>query len=748
MADRAQLVGENSLYITEAQAQSMLQKLRTQYQVSISADKGAEAFLTNDLIYFLYDFFTQAKPKNPLQIVVSRLATVKLVSFNQATSQIVLSASAGDNLFATRLKKEARAKGIDLMSETVEMQLSYSNELLKQLFTVLDFNTKTNFIESYFKVNIKPIDNTFVEFRDRELNQLFSATVDIPTHSRKEMKIKHINRMLYGLAKFKGGGNVLAEYNKVLEQIRVYEANFEISTNFGEDTYAHELCHALSAGMNTKIRDQFYAISWVLDANNKWESKPGDSQFVTEYSTESAEEDFAESCGAYIVSGKALNFKAPAKYKFLKDKVFRGIEFSDVFNSLISANIKAILPEDKLPPSMSLPIDKTFKVYIYETKTNELAVEVEAFGLTDDVSGIKDVTVFIGKKLDSRFLITLKKSAGSKRYFGRKVIAFSEAPDDFTINSAFLEDVATNKAYIQVGKLFVPAKHIQDKINQHKSKSARPDIKFDFTKVKINSVPTDQGTVSAVEVPIKHTELFETIVFTFVSLKDKSNISFQTSHRKLLSSEVSKNILSKDGQNIKINTIIPAEVPTGDYELSYVGYYHMIKLSDDVLPPVWTYQFNNSQIFKFQPEPNLVIRHVGTKVKKTNPEINANNLKIKSKENNDGTVTVRIKVPVSNVTMGEIKGSIKVKGPDGRTFNGTASSINTDGTIDFDVQLPPHFTGGTYSVESIEVQEFPVIQQEDVETPREGDYPFGKTEQILKERSINREIKIEGPKLY
>ena len=167
--------------------------------------------------------------------------------------------------------------------------------------------------------------------------------------------------------------------------------------------------------------------------------------------------------------------------------------------------------------------------------------------------------------------------------------------------------------------------------------------------------------------------------------------------------------MSKDGENIRVRVLIPAEYPAGDYLLTQTSIY--LKKSDgnrfgkDRVSKDdkndWSYQFNNTKEL-----PNLMLRHETTAAKVSDPKINAKDVGIRGEKQSDGSIEAEISIPVENLNMGRYEGTVKMIGPDGKSFhghvagNGSASELKVR-------EIPPHFRSGNYSVESIEVQEFP-----------------------------------------
>lgn len=94
-------------------------------------------------------------------------------------------------------------------------------------------------------------------------------------------------------------------------------------------TVFHELAHNISSRMNEMDESpEWLNLSGWIKKGDHWEV-PGPACFASEYATENPWEDYAESVSAYRYNGKEFKTKCPAKYQHLKDKVFKGFEYTD-----------------------------------------------------------------------------------------------------------------------------------------------------------------------------------------------------------------------------------------------------------------------------------------------------------------------------------------------------------------------------------------------------------------------------------
>lgn len=93
----------------------------------------------------------------------------------------------------------------------------------------------------------------------------------------------------------------------------------------------YSVFHEMSHNMGSRLNNLDTAPSWLklsgwIKKGDDWVK--GDSAcFITEYGLTNPFEDFAETMATYRYNPKTLKEKCPEKYKFAKDKVFKGTEF-------------------------------------------------------------------------------------------------------------------------------------------------------------------------------------------------------------------------------------------------------------------------------------------------------------------------------------------------------------------------------------------------------------------------------------
>ena len=92
------------------------------------------------------------------------------------------------------------------------------------------------------------------------------------------------------------------------------------------DTLIHEIGHNVNFNIR---RDNFdLDVEWRLMYEESNKTFPQDGKgFVTNYARTTKYEDFAESYRTYVRDPKSLLFFSPAKYEFMRDKIFNGREY-------------------------------------------------------------------------------------------------------------------------------------------------------------------------------------------------------------------------------------------------------------------------------------------------------------------------------------------------------------------------------------------------------------------------------------
>ncbi|WP_413580803.1 hypothetical protein [Bdellovibrio sp. HCB288] len=131
-----------------------------------------------------------------------------------------------------------------------------------------------------------------------------------------------------------------AEINGCVQANAVMEF-FDCGFNFGREnsiqTSFHEASHYIGDELGLDEMDKWRELSgWEVvnrpdgngGTNSYWETTKAQCM-VSAYGFTNPTEDFSESMVAYRYNPGPLKKNCPEKYKFLKDLVFRGIEYTD-----------------------------------------------------------------------------------------------------------------------------------------------------------------------------------------------------------------------------------------------------------------------------------------------------------------------------------------------------------------------------------------------------------------------------------
>lgn len=204
---------------------------------------------------------------------------------------------------------------------------------------------------------IVSLSKDFTDEDKKSIGQLFSSEeiriIDIaykklPTNFRKLKSLSKLKRMPNGYSK-PGSPNTVAYARPGYSGYWEGEITF-ISKAFGKDkkesamTAVHELAHHLDFSNSNKVTfgisesPEFLKLSgWKL--NKKYEmqngkkvlveewKRPETKGFVRDYAGTEPAEDFAEAVSYYMYEPEMFRELDPAKYDFIKKKVFNGQEF-------------------------------------------------------------------------------------------------------------------------------------------------------------------------------------------------------------------------------------------------------------------------------------------------------------------------------------------------------------------------------------------------------------------------------------
>jgi hypothetical protein len=96
-----------------------------------------------------------------------------------------------------------------------------------------------------------------------------------------------------------------------------------------EGVLFHEVSHILQYQLPKASQRKWNKLSSWVKKGDSWEFDTIDACMISLYSMRDTYEDFAETAAAYRYNARFLKRLCPEKYQFMKDNVFRGVEFQD-----------------------------------------------------------------------------------------------------------------------------------------------------------------------------------------------------------------------------------------------------------------------------------------------------------------------------------------------------------------------------------------------------------------------------------
>lgn len=197
-------------------------------------------------------------------------------------------------------------------------------------------------------------------FTEAEMDDVLMGIDDLPQHltpmGSNNQRLTHFKRG-YTLQAY--GPNVAA--NAV---IMLFD-NWDTQTN-RERQYSifHEASHNTSSKLkNMDESPEWLSLSSWIKTGDTWTSDPKACQ-ITKYGETNPWEDFAESMSTYRYNPQDFKSRCPDKYSFLKEKVFKGIEYTDLKSC-------SAIPEDKLKVAQEFIINDISESLEERTYTKE-----------------------------------------------------------------------------------------------------------------------------------------------------------------------------------------------------------------------------------------------------------------------------------------------------------------------------------------------------------------------------------------
>lgn len=162
-------------------------------------------------------------------------------------------------------------------------------------------------------------------FSSKELDDVLLSLEDIPDH------LDAIGKRNQRLTRFKEGYTLESYGPEVVANavIMLFDSWKDKSSPSRQYTIFHEVSHNLAGRLNgMDYHPEWLELSEWVKKGDDWSSKK-DACFSSEYAMTNPAEDFAETATTYRYNGKELKESCPKKYDFMKNNVFKGIEYSE-----------------------------------------------------------------------------------------------------------------------------------------------------------------------------------------------------------------------------------------------------------------------------------------------------------------------------------------------------------------------------------------------------------------------------------
>ncbi|MES2528760.1 MAG: hypothetical protein V4598_16870 [Bdellovibrionota bacterium] len=161
-------------------------------------------------------------------------------------------------------------------------------------------------------------------FSEPEIDDVLMAMEDLPKSIMPMVRDRKLIKYLPDAEHPDKGPKVWADSRIVL-----FAPWFAGEQGLRFQTLAHEVGHVMHYALPSQKSNEFNAMSSWVKVGDKWEFDTIGACMPSKYAMTSPMEDFAETASAYRYNGRALLAQCPAKYAFLKDTVFQGVEYRD-----------------------------------------------------------------------------------------------------------------------------------------------------------------------------------------------------------------------------------------------------------------------------------------------------------------------------------------------------------------------------------------------------------------------------------
>ncbi len=547
------------------------------------------------------------------------------------------------------------------------------------------------------------------QFTKRESLMLMKAFMDLPPEIVQAMKLKKVGRMAPGL-RSPSDPDAAGTYNPITQTILLTDLAFgETSGHQGDGTFYHELGHAYWAAMEPKIKTAFIDLSWRLDTDGKtYRRIDGFNQFVSEYAQKDEGEDFAESFSAYVNDPQNLMRTAPIKYLFLRDQVFKTVEYRLDGNQKVKIQIESKMP-DTLPPYMTGSLKSGTAIALsrmpldHEGNDTRIRVNIDR-SLIDDLSGIDQVYFqFIHDHDPSVFALKVGISDRTPVLSGPLVIegamnSKKMASGFYHLSMASFEDQAGNEHRLgQESDLGFDFAGVNDSVQGPKPANPLTERVLNETVFRETSRDTTavKGTVT---LPMPHPTNLNLLYLTWW------HPGMEVSITQLATQEL---LLSKPGDPaIVLTTNLPNTLDRGRLELRSVRL--RLDATATSAPDAFSESFDESS----RPTVTLDGKQGFSAIR-----LDLNRLSLRAKDEAGGEKTVTVRVPISNLGAADkIAGEGILVSPSGLEFKTTDVSViraNGQSFVEYEFRLGAYREEGSYRITDLSVRKRHPIELQD-----------------------------------
>jgi hypothetical protein len=588
------------------------------------------------------------------------------------------------------------------------------------------------------------------EFRTEELVTIIKQLMDLPPEIFKKMRIKKMTRWRYGAPlpiKSAAALYIVGEQKIIYGDRALMEKEMDV---YGEGTILHEMGHAYWYGQSEQFREDFSKISWIK-IGNKWEKLTSNSDgFISEYSLESPEEDFADHFSAYLHQPELLFKMAPKKNDFFSKKAFTDSVYFTTVAENAKIKIDSPTPDTK-PPWLEKEYKDSLKLEVKKREGNSKIADIklEIWGAFDDLSGISACLMTLEHVEDSNYKIFLNLNAQKQENGSYKLTAIAQsdpkklAPGLFRLRNLPLTDLAGNKKFYE--STSIPEVFIDGFLSLNK-----PGIgDVDISKISLEKLASVDGYPGIkLNLPIKYQENFESVHVTweFEALEGKTlHVCYPSFIRRV---DYPCLLTQNFGDSLSFQSYFKKEYPNSKIKLASISIFHKAttksaKYSQDIIIPVNT--------------PHLATEIMTGRDKLELIDLEVNQMKLKAiTEVNDvgGDQNIEITLPLLNHQAGKYyimttirspkgKQILKITNEDSKISNGTVLMENEMKFIRFKVPLQKNPEDGEYMLESFEVK---------TQYARRPNLPLDQNNLAVKkikliERGIKRSFTITNEKL-